>query len=221
MFLIEKASNNIGFRIASILNLDNDGKDIVCYGAFCVLQTFLSIFWILVVAVIFKVLLQAIIISFTVAFLRKYSGGVHATSPARCIIISTFVFSILSLIAKITFINVDIKLIVALGIAIFITCFYIVYKLAPADTESKPITKNDMIAILKRNSILFILLILLIDVTSFIFYFNTYNRLFLNIIVCTCIGIAWQSFTLTSIAYKRLSEIDLMIKNVQAKCIKL
>lgn len=214
MSLIERLSNRIGFKITSILSLDDDEKDIVCYGAFCVLQTLISIFWIVIFAILFKVLVQAIIISFTSAFLRKYSGGVHATSSSRCIIISTFVFNILALIMKEIIINLNVEFIIILEILTFVICFYLIYKLAPADTESKPIVDKSMIIRLKRNSILFVFIILIIDFICLILYFNTYNILFLNIIVCTCAGVMWQSFTLTNMAYKFMPKIDLMIKKL-------
>ncbi|MBP2033522.1 accessory gene regulator B [Clostridium algifaecis] len=214
MSLIERLSNRIGFKITSTLNLDNDEKDIVSYGAFCVLQKIVSIFWVLLFGFIFKVLIEAIIVLFTIASLRKYSGGVHATSPARCIIIGTSVCIALSLLIKKIFINFNIELIVTLGILIFIICFYLIYKLAPADTESKPIVDKSMIIRLKRSSVLFIFIILIIDFICLILYFNTYNILFLNIIVCTCAGVMWQSFTLTNMAYKFISRIDLMIKKL-------
>lgn len=44
MFFIEEASNKIGNKISSNLNLDKDAEEIIAYGAFAVLQTLWSFY---------------------------------------------------------------------------------------------------------------------------------------------------------------------------------
>lgn len=214
MSLVEQASNRIAIKIASILNVNNDEKDIICYGAFCTLQTIISLFWIALFGSIFRVLPQSLLVVCTIAALRKYSGGQHATAPARCMMITTFISTSFGLVIKNIFVNFNIALILCIGILCFAISFYLVFKFAPADTESKPISDKNMIYRLKRNSILIVCGVAVIDIVLMMFYFKYNSIMLLNLAVCIYMGVIWQSFTLTPIGYRSLYRIDLLMKNL-------
>ena len=217
MSLVEQASNRIAVKIASILNVNDDEKDIICYGAFCTLQTILSFFWIVLFGIIFHVLPQSLLVVCTIAALRKYSGGQHATAPSRCMIITTFISTSFGLVIKNIFVNFNIALIVSIGVLCFIISFCLVFKFAPADTGSKPISDKNMIYRLKKNSILIVCGLVIIDILLMTFYFKYYNTMLLNLAVCIYMGVIWQSFTLTPIGYKTLYGVDLLMKNMYSR----
>ena len=87
MFLIEKISNRFAEKIANEMDYDQDKKEVMAYGAHAILQIFFSLLFVVIFGMIFGVLIEALIVSFSTSVLRKYSGGVHAASPAICMIV--------------------------------------------------------------------------------------------------------------------------------------
>ena len=88
---MEKLSNNIANKVASELTLDENNREVIAYGTFALIQMLLSITLVFLFGLLFHVAFEALIISFTGSILRKYSGGVHASSPGICTFIGTIV----------------------------------------------------------------------------------------------------------------------------------
>ena len=59
---------------------------------------------------------------------------------------------------------VNLKLIIILGVVIFIWSYYIIYKLAPVDSASKPIVKEEKRKRMKKGSIILLSVYLIITV---------------------------------------------------------
>ena len=78
---MEKLSNNIANKVALELSLDDDNREVIAYGTFALIQMLFSIILVFLFGLLFHVAFEALIISFTGSILRKYSGGVHASSP--------------------------------------------------------------------------------------------------------------------------------------------
>jgi PiT family inorganic phosphate transporter len=91
MFQISRISESIANKISSELNLDKDNREVIAYGAFALLQTLLSILLVAALGALFHVVTEALIVSFAISILRKYSGGVHASSSDSCSIIGAFI----------------------------------------------------------------------------------------------------------------------------------
>lgn len=212
MFVIEKISNNLAYKIASILNLDKDNQEIIAYGAFSFLQTLWAILFVLIFGLIFGVLIEALILSFTASFLRKYSGGAHASSPNRCAMIGAIVFSTLGIFVNKTSPLLTIKLAALTGLVCFILSYYIVYKLAPVDSPSKPIVKEKTKQRLKKSSLLVLHALIIIIITLIGLYYKLGDKILLISAQCISVGAAWQSLTLTSIGHSLMAGIDTFLK---------
>lgn len=141
MSRVEKLSNAIAISITSNLKLSSENEKIIAYGAFAFIQSTLSIVLIIIFASLFKILAAALIISLVGNLLRKYSGGAHATSPGRCAAIGTFTSVGLALSSKVIRDYINVLMIIFLGFLCCIYCYYIILKMAPVDSPSKPITK--------------------------------------------------------------------------------
>lgn len=85
---------------------------------------------------IFNVVIESLIVSFTISILRKYSGGAHSSSPGICLIVGTFIAVSIGLVSKI---GIDFNINILIGIITFAWAYYIIYKLAPVDSPAKPI----------------------------------------------------------------------------------
>lgn len=208
MYLIEKISNKIGSEIALSLNLDKDNEEIIAYGAFNLLQTLWAILWVVILGIIFKVLVQALIISFTGAILRKYSGGVHASSPNRCAGIGAVVSVGFALIINKVFSIFNIEIIAFLLIIGFGSSYYIINKLAPVDSPAKPIVKLETKKRLKSQSILTLTSFILIIIVLGFIYFRYEIKFFLSAIECIYMGVMWQTLTLTAKGHQLLYKVE-------------
>ena len=134
MYLLERISNNLADKLSTTLNLDVNNKEVLAYGAF----NLIYILWLILLIVLFGILFDSLhiilIIALAVAFLRKSSGGAHATSPNRCAIISVIVFGTLSIIIKYTATDINVFYIIIYELISFIFTFIIMYKYCPVDS---------------------------------------------------------------------------------------
>lgn len=214
MFLIQKLSGKIGHEFASILKMDKDQEEVIAYGSFNLIQILWSIFLVIVFGVIFGVLAEALIFTFTVSLLRKYSGGVHASSPNRCASIGTIISVGLALIIKIMFKMLSIELVVIIGIICFTVSYYVVYKMAPVDSPQKPIVKFEKKQYLKKCSIRVLNFLLLVTSTLILIYIKYKVIILFNFIGCICIGALWQVFTLTSKGHEIIFKLDSVFNKI-------
>lgn len=208
MYWIERFSDKIGHVLALKLKLDKDQEEVIAYGAFNFLQVFFSILSVIIFGAVFGVLLEAVVISFAIGILRKYSGGVHASSPNRCIIVGTIVSVLFAIIIHNGFYLLGIRWTYILGIICFVISYYIIIKFAPVDSAAKPIKKVETRKRLKRYSILALNIFATIAIMLSIIYIKKDYNIILNVIQSIYIGCIWQAFTLTPMAHDLLTKLD-------------
>ncbi|GIM28591.1 accessory gene regulator protein B [Clostridium polyendosporum] len=211
---MERLSNNIANKISSELKLDNDRREVVEYGAFVLLQTLLSIILVVIFGWLFNVIIEALLISFIMSILRKYSGGVHASASDICAIIGTIVCVGLAIL--ISYINslLNLNFVLILGVLIFIWSYYIVYKLVPVDSPTKPIKNEEKRKRMKKSSITILNMYLIIVVFIIVTYLNIGVEHLLNYSLCIYVGLAWQVFTLTSTGHFIMARIDTFFNKI-------
>lgn len=204
-----KLANYLAGYITSELGLDNDRKEVIAYGTFAIVQTVYSIVLVIIFGFIFQVVLEALIVSFTGSILRKYSGGVHASTPSACTALGTIVCVGQGLLIKyIIGSNISINMLLLLCLATFTWSFIEIYRLAPVDSPAKPITTIEKKKRMKKGSILILIIYLLILATSIYLYLCGRNKETLMYSLSLCGGILWQTFTLTSFGNKVFRNID-------------
>ncbi|ENK1244227.1 accessory gene regulator B family protein [Clostridium botulinum] len=209
MINAEIISNNIATKIALELNLDDDRKEVIAYGTFAFFQTIFSIFLIFAFGYIFNVQIEALLISFTISILRKFSGGAHATSPNNCAIIGTVIcVGFAKIVMLLASLLTKLNIILVLGGIIFLCSYYIIYKLAPVDSKAKPIMKLKKIKKLKKKSILTLNIYAVIILINFVLYYKAGYEKFNIYSLCIYIGVLWQTFTLTQCGNLVVKKLD-------------
>lgn len=209
MIRIEQICEKISNNISDELNFDNDKKAIINYGLFAFIQMGFCLILVMIFGALFNVFYEALIISFTSSILRKSSGGVHASSPMKCAIIGTISSVGMALISK--YVEIDFMINVLIGIIIFIWSYYILYKLAPVDSITKPIKNINKRKKLKKNSIMILSIYLIIILIHFSFYYFVKNPTLLVFCLCIYMGILWQVFSLTQNGHLFILKIDKLI----------
>ena len=137
MFSIEKLTNNISDKISLELGMDNDRKEVIAYGMFALFHTMISIILVGIFGLIFGVFWESLIISFSISILRKYSGGIHASSPEICAFLGTVIALGESILIVFTIVpSINLISTILGGIIIFSYSYYLIYKLAPVDSAA-------------------------------------------------------------------------------------
>ena len=214
MYLFDKVSKNIARKMAIELKLDEDKEEVIAYGAYGVLQTTWSIFLIAVFGFICGLFIESMLISFAAAFLRKYSGGAHASSPNTCAVIGVIIFILLSFIANNLMSIGYIFIYVIIGIN-YIFTYLMLYKFCPNDSPAKPIKKQETIKRLRKKSFLFVSILALFSLIFLILW--NHNLFFLKIVLCISLGFAWQSITLTLTGHLITNKLDDILKSISKK----
>jgi accessory gene regulator B len=215
MYLIEKVSYSLASKLASSLQLSDEQKSVIAYGATNLLQIIYCITLCVIAGLAFRVLPESLVVLFTVSLIRKYSGGIHSHSPNRCAVIGAIYSVGLGLIAKYS--GVELSFTLVLGVLVYLCAFILVYKLAPVDSSAKPIKKEKTRLRLKKYSILALCCLLIIS-AILIVILKFYGLLFLyKYILCIYFGVIWQTFTLTKLGHAVLGKLDafLDIKSIK------
>lgn len=212
---MEKLTNNIADKIAAELKLDNNSREVIAYGIFAIMNIAVSIIFVIIFGLLFRVMVEALIICFAGSLLRKYSGGAHASSPGTCVTIGTIIcigealiFSFL--IGPIITTN----LLILIGIVVFTLSYYLIYKLAPVDSSAKPIKTEAKKIRMKKGSIFVLSIYIIITVVSVSIYIFFRDKKFLVYSLCLLGGVAWQTFTLTIVGHSAMNKIDTFLNQI-------
>ncbi len=210
---IEKMSNYLAFKLATTLSFDKDFEEVLAYGAFTILHTLWSILLTLGLAIIFKVPLEVMIISFAASILRKYSGGIHASTPNRCAIMAALVFVSIALLIN-QILNFSLIIISLYCLVSFFFTYYIVYKKAPKDSPNKPIVNEEVKNSLRNKAIKVIHIFVVITTISIFIYFESQNIYFIKIAIAIASGTIWQAIILTDRGCLIISNLDILLGKI-------
>lgn len=205
MNIIDKFINHIVIRINDDIDLNEEKLEVIKYGIFAIVQISLSIIAVIIFGFIFNVLLEALIVSFTIAILRKSSGGVHATTPEICLLVGTAISVILGKLS----INAS-EIIYIENLVVYILSLIVVISKAPIQSKNKPIGVKKKKR-LKKKSIL--ITISIISLSLSLLYFG-YQKSKVNLIWyanAMSLGMLWQVFSLTKIGEKIMGFVDFFL----------
>lgn len=213
MFKIEKMANGVANKISSELNMDDERRAVIAYGAFALIQAVISIVLVIIFGWMLNVTVEALIISFVVSILRKYSGGIHASTSDACTIIGTAIFIGLAKLLSFTEPWINLKLVFIIMLISFLWSYYIAFKLAPVESASKPISSKKKKR-MKKGSIITLSVYLSTSLFIAALYYNIESKGLLVYCLCICAGAVWQMFTLTRAGYFVLSKIDAFLNHM-------
>lgn len=205
-------AKRIARKISEELSFDLEKEEVIAYGIFGLLQISISMIVVFVVGIFFGVAKEALIISIVMASIRKTSGGVHATSPNRCMFIGTTLCILMSLATH--NIRLTFEWSVVINVSIFLRAYYLMYKLAPVDTPNKPIKNIDKRMRLKKISLVTLTLFLFIFISCLGLYRYYNNYTFIVYANCIGMGVILQIITLTSLGHQLFNNIDVILSKV-------
>lgn len=205
--LTDDLSNKFAFYLCASKDESSEEFAILKYGVFVFLQGSIAMIATILFGILTNTLFEMVTISLVGALMKRNSGGVHCSSPNRCIIVGIIVSYLFTLIGK-AIIHLNQVGIYILLAVILIHSFIILYKKCPVPCENKPLKKEETRRKLRKNAftiyficeILFIFNIFL-NIVSFM---NVSNSLILYMIL----GLYMQSLSLTNIGSKFILFLD-------------
>lgn len=206
MYSIGGLSKDIAYRLRDELKLDDEKTDIIEYGIHAFIHMVMSVLLVVIFGWVFDVMVESLIISFTISIFRRSSGGAHASTSLNCAIIGVLI----SVLPSILFSKIipNINYVIILGIIVFVISLVITYKLSPVDSSNKPIKKLEKIQRLKRASIITLIIYMLIIILNILLYILNGKKILLVYSISIYLGIAWQVFTLTKSGHYIINLID-------------
>lgn len=214
MSLTEKIAAKIANNAKVFLNINEEQEQIIIYGAINLFQMIFAILWVMIAGMIFGVFYEALIFTITVSVFRKYSGGGHASSSSRCIIIGT----ISAVTAGILIHNIlyifNSSIVMIMSIVFMIFAFTTVLKNAPVDSIKKPITDWEARKQFKRKSVVILFVFSFIISILFILNQKDSQLCYIKLIESISLGILWQTITLTKSGISFLNKVDFVLKYI-------
>jgi|GEM_PF-1330811 accessory gene regulator B len=179
-----------------------DEKEVLIFGLMALLSTTITSTLIILCSSLLGVARFSIIAAIVASIMRFFSGGIHAATYKQCITISTTVFVLLGLLASYGGGELQDSLFIILLFILTIGSI-IIFFYAPAEVKQNPINSIKRRYRLKKYS--FIIL--------FIVVFTSYLVLILKkglyqFILAGLLGVSWQLFTITPLAYTLIRLIN-------------
>ncbi|NRT80560.1 accessory gene regulator ArgB-like protein [Clostridium beijerinckii] len=214
MSLTEKIATKIGNNAKLFLNINEEQEQIIVYGAINLFQMLFAILWVIIAGLLFGVFYEALIFSISASILRKYSGGVHASSPSRCVIIGTFSAVLAGILINNIFYSINSINVAVISGAIIIFAFITVFRNAPVDSIKKPIKNIETRRQFKRKSIFVIFIFSFMIIILFILNEKFSELYYIKLIESIGLGVLWQTITLTKNGINFLNKVDSTLKYI-------
>lgn len=213
MDIIEKISYNVSNKIGEKANKSKDEIQVMNYGLFIWIHTILAYIATILVGIMIGRTIEVLLISIVASSLKKFSGGVHATSPNRCLIIGiittlifTYIYVFLNKYCGYNFIYI-------FSIVSTISCYYIFYKRAPVGTKNKPLKKEETRNRLRKKLFnrlnVFIAIIILLLIVRLTKILNYDIAMF---VYCIELGILLQTIAITKLGETIILKLDCFLK---------
>ncbi len=135
--------NNVASKVVKRL-VDNSviadtEQELYVYGFFILISQILYFTLTMIFGVLLDIVLESVIFYVAFQFIRRYAGGIHASSELKCEIATTISIFLCLLCTKICEINniqmPILVLTIIAAVSIFVLC--------PLDTPEKPLTKEE------------------------------------------------------------------------------
>lgn len=210
MGYIEKFSISVSDKLGDKLNKSIEEKKVLNYGLFIILHTSLGILTTFIVGIFTDMIIEIMTISIVAAILKRYSGGIHSSSPERCLITGLILSFLVSLVCNSLAKILDIRSLVVLILVILSYSYYEINKKCPVPSKNKPLKNENTKKKMKKNAFKLMHYFSSIIVLSYFIYFLTEIYLFKILIIAILLGIMLQVFALTKLGEKVIGILEMI-----------
>lgn len=208
MGIIEEVSLNLSTKLGNRLDKNEEEKEILNYGLFIIIHTFISIIITILVGLITGMIIEISLITITSALFKRYTGGVHASTPERCLIIGVILSLILSILCRTIVTNIDISNIALIIIIIISFSYCMIYYKCPVSSKNKPLNNKKTRNRLKNKAITLLNIYIVLLIILYVTYYILKLRIVKSIIVSLMLGLFLQMIVLTKTGTKFIKLLD-------------
>lgn len=187
--IIIKFIKNILYKEEKI---DKEKEEVILYSVNKIIGEISKLIIIIIISYIFHILTEFFIVLSITLMYKTFVGGAHAKTDIECLMFSIIYYIVPAILAKYIVIS-NIYVYIAMFL-VFIESLYIIFKIAPADTEEVPILCSET---RKKMKIKAFIGLFIIYCCLLIFFRN--NIYMIKLILVTLFSI---NFYTTKIAYR-------------------
>lgn len=173
--------------------------DYIRYGIDVSVSVVSKILFLTILSSLFGLLVEVMVVAFSFAFFRIFSGGIHLSTYYRCLTSTTLLFLIPVLLFK-NMPNLTTSLSLFIPYISLILGLIVIFFYVPASGHNRPISKEKY-RVFQLKSYIFLIFLHII-------YFYLLRTQYKHLVIYSSIGILLQSFTLTPIGYLFFKTID-------------
>lgn len=190
--MIGKLASKVVKKLIDNSSIADTEQELYVYGFFILISQILYFTITMILGVLLDIVLESVIFYVAFQFIRRYAGGIHASSELKCEIATTTSIFLCLLCTKLCETNnIQMPILVLTMIAaisIFVLC--------PLDTPEKPLTKEEYKYFRKISRVILLLIMLAICIG---WYFN-----FEFLMYPCCMSLILESILLVLGKIKRL-----------------
>lgn len=189
----------IAEKIFKTQNYSPEEKEVIQYGMIAIVQIVITLFLVTVLGLLLHVAVEALLITFSVSILRKYSGGSHASSIELCTATAVIYSVGCGMLCKWVLTPImSYNLLIVLTSAVFLWVYFIIYYRAPVDSPNKPIQSESKIKRMRNGSFLIVTIYFLL--CTILIALSANNGRFYGETLSILFGALWQTATLTKVS---------------------
>ena len=208
MGIIEKISLNLSTRLGDRLDKDEEEKLVLNYGLFMIIHTFIALVITLLVGLMTGMLIEITLISVTSSIFKRYTGGVHSSTPEICLIISVILSLILSILCRLIVVNINMNNIILIGVIVISFAYYMIYYKCPIPSKNKPLNNKKIRKKLKKKAFNLLHIYIILLIILYIIYYILKLSIVKSIMVSFMLGIFLQMAVLTNIGTRFINLLD-------------
>ena len=205
--LIENISSKIALNLCQSKDKSSEEFAVLKYGVFVFVHISIAAIFTIIFGILTKTLFQIVTIFLLGGLMKRYSGGVHCSSPNRCVITGIIISYTFALIGK-NIVNIDLKIGYMLGMVALIHSFIILYKKCPVPSENKPLKKEETRKKLRKNAFLIYYICVVLFILNILLNLQSAYTILNSLVVCIILGLYMQTLSLTSIGIKFILFLD-------------
>lgn len=138
--MIGRIASGVVEKLTDSTTISDTEKELYLYGFFILISQILYFIITIIVGILLDIVSLSVVFYISFQFIRRYAGGIHASSELKCEIISTTSIFICLLCVK-SNVMFDIQ-IPTLILTLFASI--VIFILCPLDTPEKPLTKEEL-----------------------------------------------------------------------------
>lgn len=171
--------------ITENLELESKEKALFSFGLELFVGAVLEAIILLILAFLFNIFWPVFIALLSFLIIRPYAGGIHLPTYNSCLIVTLLVFLLIGFIAA--YIQPGLLTTIIVIFFVAITGFIFIYKYAPADTKTIPISDPALRQELKRKAYIVLIAWTILAITAALLFTG-----YLNLVIAASLGIFSQ-----------------------------